>query len=342
MFRFEHPQYLYFLIVIPFLVLIYIISRYTRQKNLKKYGDISLLGQLMPDYSSTRPLIKFMLVSMALGFVLVALARPQFGTKLEEVKREGVELIIALDVSNSMLAQDIQPNRLERAKQAISRLTSRLQDDKIGMIVFAGDAYVQVPITTDYSSVKLFLDAINTEIVPKQGTAIGSAIEMAMKSFTPDSEMKKAIIVITDGENHEDDPVKAASKAAEKGIVVHTIGMGKPKGAPVPSDRTANTGAFRKDRQGNVVVSKLDEQMLEKIASAGDGVYIRANNTRIGLDKLFDEINSMDKTAYEARKYSEYDERFQYFIATALILLLLEFLLQERRNKWLSGFKIFD
>jgi len=342
MFRFEHPQYLYFLIAIPFLVLIYIISRYTRKKNLKKYGDISLLGQLMPDYSSTRPLIKFILVSMALGFILVALARPQFGTKLEEVKREGVELIIALDVSNSMLAQDIQPNRLERAKQAISRLTSRLQDDKIGMIVFAGDAYVQVPITTDYSSVKLFLDAINTEIVPKQGTAIGSAIEMAMKSFTPDSEMKKAIIVITDGENHEDDPVEAAGKAADKGIVVHTIGMGKPRGAPVPSDRLANTGAFRKDREGNVVVSKLDEQMLEKIASAGDGVYIRANNTRIGLDKLFDEINSMDKTAYEARKYSEYDERFQYFIATALILLLLEFLLQERRNKWLSGFRIFD
>lgn len=342
MFRFEHPQYLYFLLVIPLLVLIYIISRYTRKNNLKKYGNISLLNQLMPDYSGARPAIKFILVSVALGFILVALARPQFGTKLEEVKREGVELIIALDVSNSMLAQDIQPNRLERAKQAISRLTSRLRDDKIGMIVFAGDAYVQVPITTDYSSVKLFLDAINTEIVPKQGTAIGSAIEMAMKSFTPDSEMKKAIIIITDGENHEDDPVQAARKAAEEGIVVHTIGMGKPKGAPVPADRTSNTGAFRKDRQGNVVVSKLDEQMLEKIASAGDGVYIRANNTRVGLDKLFDEINSMDKTTYEARKYSEYDERFQYFIATALILLLLEFLLQERRNKWLSRFKLFD
>ena len=341
MFRFANSEYLYLLLLIPLLMIIFVISRQIRKSAINKYGNVSLLAQLMPDVSDGRPIVKFVVLLLALTGIILGLARPQFGSKLKEVKRKGIELVIALDVSNSMMAEDIQPNRLERAKQAISKLVEKLQDDKIGLIVFAGDAYTQVPITTDYASTKLFLSAISTEIVPKQGTAIGSAIDLGMNSFTPDMEASKVLIIITDGENHEDDAVEMAKKAAEKGIIVHTIGVGLPKGAPIPVYSSTGQKVFRKDNHGNTIISKLDESMLQKISTAAGGVYIRSTNTRLGLNALFDEINKMEKQEFEAMIYSEYDERFQYLIGIALFFLLIEFMILERKNKYLKNIKLF-
>jgi Ca-activated chloride channel homolog len=281
------------------------------------------------------------LLMLALAFFIVGAARPQLGSKLKKIQREGVEIVIALDVSNSMLAEDIQPNRLERAKRAISRLVDRLNDDKIGLIVFAGEAYTQLPITTDYNSAKLFLEAVNTEIVPRQGTAIGAAINLALRSFTPGGIANKAIIIITDGENHEDDPVSAAQEAVKNGIVVHTIGMGLPQGSPIPVQRGGQTDYMR-DREGNVVITRLDEPMLEQIAAGGNGIYVRANNAQVGLNVLFDEINKLEKEEMDTLVYSEYEDQFQYFFAIGLLLLVLDFFIPERKNKYLMKVKLFS
>ncbi len=338
-FRFAHAEYLYILLVIPVFVVLFILSRISRHRLLRKFGDHSLITQLMPSVSSSRPILKFSIWIAAIGLLIVALAQPQFGSKLLTSKRKGIELMIALDVSNSMMAEDIKPNRLERAKRAIAKLTERLRDDKLGLIVFAGQAYVQLPITTDYVSAKLFLDAINTGIVPVQGTAIGSAIQLAMKSFTPTFNGSKAVIVITDGENHEDDAVGAAKQAQEKKMIVHTIGMGLPQGAPIPIGE--GNKDFMKDKDNNVVVTKLDENMLMQIATAGGGTYIRANNAEVGLNNLFNEIEKMEKSVLNSRDYSEYDDQFPLFLVLAFILILIDFLILDRRNKWLRNFRLF-
>ena len=339
-FRFAHPEYFYLLLVIPVFTVFFILSRINRRRSLRLFGDNALISQLMPSVSTSRPIIKFIIWMLALGFIVTALAQPQFGSKLLTSKRKGVELIIALDVSNSMMAEDIKPNRLERAKRAIAKLTERLRDDKLGLIVFAGQAYVQLPITTDYVSAKLFLDAINTNIVPVQGTAIGAAIEMATKSFTPNFAGSKAVIVITDGENHEDDAVGAAKTALEKKIVVHTIGMGLPQGAPIPVGASGNQ-EFLKDKDNNTVVTKLDEEMLIKISGAGGGTYIRANNAEVGLNNLFNEIEKMEKSEMDLREYSEYNDQFPLFLTLALAMILIDFMILDRKNKWLRNFRLF-
>ncbi|MBT3384776.1 MAG: VWA domain-containing protein [Prolixibacteraceae bacterium] len=341
MFRFGNIEYLWGLIIIPLLTFFFIWSRIARKRALSKFGQENILKELMPFSSKNRPRFKFFILMLALAFFIAGIARPQFGSKLKKVKREGVELIIALDVSNSMMAEDIQPNRLERAKRAISRLVDRLKNDKIGLIIFAGDAYTQLPITSDYNSAKLFLNSVNTQIVPKQGTAIGASINLAIRSFTPNGETNKAIIIITDGENHEDDAVSTAQVAVENGIYVHTVGMGLPQGSPIPVLRGGQTD-YLKDNSGNVVVTKLNEQMLEQIAAAGEGIYVRANNAQIGLNALFDEINKMEKEEMESRIYSEYDDQFQYFFAIGLFLLLLEFVILDRKNKYFKNIKLFS
>lgn len=341
MIKFAHPQILYSLVLIPVFYLLFWLYKRMKKKSLKKFGDLQLLNSLMPDISNQRQLYKFLLLSIALFFLIIGIADPQIGSKLEEVKRKGIELVIALDVSNSMMAEDIQPNRLERAKQAISKLVDNLHNDKIGLLVFAGDAYVQLPITTDYASAKMFLNAINTQVVPIQGTAIGKAIELGTKSFTPEADKNKAIIIITDGENHEDDAVGIASDAVNKGITVHTIGMGLPQGAPIPVIGKYGQRDFKTDKSGQVVVSKLDETMLQQIAAAGNGIYIRANNTSVGLNTLFDELNKMEKKEFETDIYSDYEDRFQYFIGLSLLFLLMEFILLERKNKFFKNVNIF-
>ncbi|MCD6565646.1 MAG: VWA domain-containing protein [Bacteroidales bacterium] len=341
MFRFENIEFIYLLVLIPVLLLVFIMGRRFRKRSLKRFGDPEILNQLMPFLSVNRPVVKFLFILFALVFIILGMARPQFGSKLEEIKRKGIEIVIALDVSNSMLAEDIHPNRLEKAKQAIARLVEKLADDKIGLIVFAGDAYVQMPVTSDYTSVKMFLSSINTQIVPKQGTAIGSAIDLGINSFSPDNKISKALIIITDGEDHNDDAVPLAREAAEKGIVIYAIGVGTPNGTPIPV-YSGNQRSFRKDRQGNVIMTKLNEKILQEITDAGNGSYIRATNNRLGLNMLFDRISSIEKKELETRIYSEYDEKFQYMIGLALILILFDFILLERKNKYLKDIKLFQ
>jgi Ca-activated chloride channel homolog len=341
MFRFSHPEYLYFLFLIPIIIGLFWFATILQKRAINRFGNLETLKQLMPGASLHRGWLKIIIFSTAIIFIIIGLAGPQFGSKLTEVKRKGIELIVALDVSNSMMAQDIQPNRLERAKQAISKLVDKLSNDRLGLIVFAGDAYVQLPITNDYISAKMFLSSISPGIVPKQGTAIGTAINLAASSFSPQSETSKVIVVISDGENHEDDPVEVAKKAAEQGIFVYTIGIGSPQGSPIPASTQDNQTSFWKDKDGNVVVSKLDEETLSKIAVAGNGKYIRATNTQIGLLPLFDEINKMQKTEMKEKVYSDYDDQFQFLFAIALFLLLLEFVILERKNKWLTKLNLF-
>jgi Ca-activated chloride channel family protein len=278
---------------------------------------------------------------LAYTMLVFGLANPQIGSKLVEGERKGIDIMVALDVSNSMLAQDIEPNRLERAKQAISKLIDKLGNDRIGMIVFAGNAYVQLPITTDHAAAKMFLSTISTNVVPTQGTAIGEAIELSEKSFDNETH-SRVIIVITDGENHEDDAVKIAEGAAEKNISVYTIGMGLPQGSPIPEiDKYGRQTGFKKDRDGNTVVTKLNEDMLQQIAAAGNGIYVRANNTQAGLSKVFEEVNKLEKTEFESKIFSDYEDRFQYFIALSILFLLFELLIFERKSKLLSKIELF-
>ncbi len=339
-FRFAHPTFLYLLILVPILAFIHLYFSTQRNKSLLSFGEMRLIKYLMPDVSQKRPALKFYLLLLAFVAIIFTIAGPQFGTKLETVKRKGIEIMIALDVSNSMNAQDIEPTRLERAKLAIARLVDRLSNDRIGMVVFAGQAYVQLPITTDYPSAKMFLAGINTQMVPTQGTAIGAAINLSVNSFTRQDGINRVIIVITDGENHEDDAIQAATAALEKGIKVFTVGMGSPKGAPVPVsiDQPNN---FIKDREGNVVITKIDEAALKNIAAVGQGAYIPANNIREGINNLLDELNELEKSEMEAKVYSEYNDRFQYVAIIVLFLLLIELCILERKNSLLRGVDLF-
>ena len=343
MFQFAHINLLFLLLVIPVIIILFWLSNRRKRKLLREFGELEIIGQLMPDLSTSRPVIKLVLLLLALAFFILGIAGPQFGTKLLETKRKGIEIMIALDVSNSMMAQDIQPSRLERAKQSISSLVDRLRNDKIGVIVFAGEAFTQLPITTDYVSAKMFLSTISPKIISVQGTAIGAAINLAAKSFSPETKSGKAIIIITDGENHEDDAVGAATTAAtEKGINVYTVGIGLREGAPIPVIADNGQKTFLKDEQGNVVISKLDEVLLQKIAAAGKGIYVRATNTEAGLNTIFDEINKLNKATFEAKTYADYADQFQWPMALALVLLLLELIIIERKSKWSEKFHLFQ
>jgi Ca-activated chloride channel homolog len=340
MFRFANPGYLYALLVIPAFLALFWYYRMKRKKSLALFGKKEILSILMPNVSPGRPVIKFIVLLFALASIIIGIARPQFGSKLRTEKRKGIELMIALDVSNSMMSEDILPNRLERAKRAIAQLVDKLSNDKIGLIVFAGDAYTQLPITADYVSAKLFLSSINPQMVPTQGTAIGAAIDLGIKSYAPTFTGNKAMIIITDGENHEDDAVRAATEASKQGVVIYTLGMGSPEGGPIP-DNSNGSKSFKKDKDGNYIVTKLDEQMLRKIAEAGKGAYIRANNSQVGLNTLFDQINKMEKSELETQVYADYDDKFQYFIGLGLFLLLVDFMILDRKNKYLKNFKLF-
>lgn len=338
MFRFANPEFLYLLIAVPILIAIYFLAIYMRNNSLRKFGDFTILKELMPEVSSKRPLFKALILCLVFISLVIAIARPQLGSKLKEVKRRGVELVIALDVSNSMLARDISPNRLERAKQAITRMVDKMSDDRIGLIVFAGDAYVQLPVTSDYVSAKMFLSSINPGMVPTQGTSIGKAIDLAVNSFTEKSEKSRTLVIITDGENHEDDVIAAAKRAAENGIVVHTIGIGNPNGSPIPIN---TNGAFLTDVDGKIVMSKLDENTLMSIATATGGMYTLANNSNFGLNEVLAQIRKMDKQEFSSKVYSEYEEKFLYFLWFALFLLFIEYFILERKNRWQEKLEIF-
>ncbi|MBO4442115.1 MAG: VWA domain-containing protein [Bacteroidaceae bacterium] len=338
MFKFANPEYLYLLALVPVLVVLHVVSGIRRRKKLAQYGDEELLSKLMPDVSVTRPNIKFWLLFAAYTLGCFLLARPQFGSKQETVMRRGIETVIALDISNSMLADDVTPSRLEKSKRIISNLVDQFQDDKIGLIVFAGDAFVQLPITSDFISAKVFLNTISPALITRQGTDIKTAIELATRSFTPNEGVGKAIIVITDGENHEGGAEEAARAAAEKGYMVYVMGVGLPSGSPIPGDRS---GEFRKDREGNVVITRLDEEMCRKIAAAGKGSYFYVDNSNAAEKALQKEIDKLAKADIESTVYTEYDEQFQIIAWMILIILLFEIFICESRNPRLKNFSLF-
>lgn len=340
MFRFANPEFLYLLFAIPLVVAFYIYAIIRKRRAMKKFGNKLLLKQLMPEVSFKRQNLKFWLLLTAITLMIFVIAGPQFGSKLETVKKEGIEVMVCLDVSNSMMAEDITPNRLEKAKQILSRLTDGFENDRMGLIVFAGDAFTQLPITSDYASAKMFLSSINPNMVSSQGTAIGTAINLAMRSFTPDEASSKTIIVITDGENHEDDAVKAANDASAKNVKVNVVGIGLPKGAPIPIDGSSNN--FMKDNAGNVVITQLNEQMCQEIAAAGQGLYVRADNTNAALKSLQGELSKLSKTEMDNKVYSEYDEQFHVIAWIVLLLLIIEFIIFERKNRIFKKVKLFS
>jgi Ca-activated chloride channel homolog len=330
-FRFANPGILYMLLLVPVLVVFLILTLRRRRMARERFSSAEMMKRLLPDFSSRRTIVKFIFCTLALTAGILTAARPQFGSRLQEVKREGVEVIIALDVSNSMLAQDIAPSRLERAKQAIAQLVDQLRNDKIGLILFAGDAYTQIPVTNDYLSAKMFLEAASPDAVSKQGTNIGSAIDLGMRSFSSKNNRSKALIIITDGENHEDDAVEKAKEAAKAGVVIYTIGIGSPDGTPIPVTVNGKTD-YLKDIDGNTVISKLDESTLKEIANASSGRYVRANTTSLGLNEIYNDISRMKKSETSSVMYTDYNDQFMIPALIMLVLLLAEFFIMDRKN----------
>lgn len=328
------------LAVVPVFIGLYIWYTRRKRRQLAEFGDPALVIELMPNASRVRPNVKFSILMVALILLIVAAARPQYGQREQTVKRQGIEAIIALDISNSMLAEDVAPCRLDRAKQMLSKMIDQMVDDKVGLVVFAGEAYTQLPITCDYVSAKMFLNSITPDLIKTQGTAIGAALNTAIQSFgSEETDASRAIILITDGENHEDDAAAVAARAKEMGIKVMVVGIGKPEGSPIPIPGTNN---FRKDRQGNVVVSRLNEDMCRDIAKAGNGIYVRCDNTNTAMRTLQKEIDTLATTEIETKVYTDYNEQFQSFALVALFLLIIDFFIFNRKNKSLTRLDIFN
>lgn len=339
MFRFANPQYFYILIIVLAVWAIFILGEYRRKKKLARFGIGSVLEPLMPEVSKYRPRFKFFLLQLVLVILIFVLARPQMGSKVETVKKESVEIEIVLDVSNSMNAKDVSPTRLEKAKMIMSKLVDELDNDKVGLIVFAGDAYTQVPITSDFIAAKMVLSSINTGIVPSQGTSIGRAIDMASNSFTPDASAEKAIVLITDAENHEDDAVSVANSVAEQKIKLHVIGVGSTSGAPIPIANSRNN--FIKDKEGNVVTTRLNEELGKEIAKAGNGIYVTADNSNNAYRAIVSEIRKMKGADIETKIYSEYDEQYRILAIIAFVILFLESFILNGKSKFTKRINFF-
>ncbi len=337
MFRFEDPIYLWLLLIIPVMALIRFIGWRKRQNKLNKFGNPKLLACLMPDVSKYRPSVKFWLVETALALLIMLLARPQMGTKISHEKRNGIETIIALDISNSMMCEDVVPSRLEKSKLLVENLVDHFTNDKIGLIVFAGDAFVQLPITSDYVSAKMFLQNIDPSLIATQGTDIAHAINLGMNSFTQQDKVGKAIIVITDGEDHEGGAIEAAQAAKKKGINVYILGVGSTQGAPIPT----GSGGYMKDNTGQTVVTALNQQICQQIAQAGSGTYIHVDNTSDAQEKLNDELTKLQNGETDSVIYSEYDEQFQAFGILIVLLLIIEICVLESKNPLLKEIRLF-
>lgn len=337
MFRFENPAFLYLLIIIPVFILIRLLEIRKRKLKLKKFGDIELLKQLMPDVSSSRRTLKFWLMIAALALLIIMLARPQMGTKISQEKRRGIEVIISLDISNSMRAEDVVPSRLDKSKMLVENMVDNFTNDKVGLVVFAGDAFIQLPITSDYVSAKMFLQNADPSLIATQGTDLAGAIELSSKSFTQQDKVGRAILIITDGEDHEGGAIEAAKKARKNGIRVFVLGVGSAKGSPVPD----GNGGYMKDNTGQEVMSALNEDMCKQIAEAGGGAYIHVDNTSLAQRQLNDELTKLQKGDISSVIYSEYDEQFQAVGILVLIVLIIETLLLERKSPLFRKIKLF-
>jgi len=343
MFRFENEQYLWLLLLLPLLILIFIGFLYWRKKAVSRFGDTGLVQQMIPNFSQGKLWTKFVLYLVAMGLITIGLANPQLGTKLERVERKGVDVIIAMDVSRSMFAEDLEPNRIEISKRIVSKLIDQLGNDRVGIIVFAGNAYLQVPLTIDYSAAKLMLRTLNTDMVPAQGTALGEAIELSKEHFDPEETKFKAMILITDGENHESGALEAAEKAAEEGVIIHTMGIGSEGGAPIPEfNRRGQRIGYKKNRKNQQVVSRLDESVLKEIAKTTDGRYFRVKGSQGEVNQIVGALQNMEKKDFEDRVFTDYEDQFQYFLFPAILLLLIDFFLSERRNRRMEGGDLFE
>ncbi len=342
MFQFENEQYLWALLLVPLLFLLYWFNRKWRQKAVERFGDHHLVSRLMPDFSERKQLIKSLLYLLTLVFIIVGLANPQIGSQLEKVQRKGIDVMVAIDVSKSMMAEDVQPTRLDRAKQLLSRLIDGMSNDRIGIIVFAGHAYLQMPLTVDYAAAKLFLQTINTDIVPTQGTAIGEAIELSRESFEEESEKNRALIIISDGENHEDGAIEKAEEAAGEGIKVFALGVGSTEGSSIPVYMKGRKVGYKQDRSGQLVVSKLNEEVLKEIADKTGGKYFLIKGARNEIATVIDELDNIEKRDFEDYVFTDYADQFQYFIGFAILLMTLGFFTSERKSGWFSRWKLFQ
>jgi len=337
MIRFAHPEYLYLLGLVPVLIFLYWITAYVRKVALARFGDLRIIERLAESASGSKRVVKFVILLLGVSLLIVGLANPQIGTRLEEVKQEGVDIFVALDVSLSMKAEDIKPNRLEKAKFEIRNLISRLGGDRVGLIVFAGEAYMQFPLTTDYGAANIFLDVVDTDVAPTPGTNIAAAIKRALSSFDLKELATKVLVIITDGENTEGDAFEAAKEAAEKGILIYAIGLGSSAGSPIPVYNASGQQIdFKRDRAGNVVVTRLDEVSLEKIAAVGKGVYYRGTNTQDELQEIYDDISTLQKREIGIKQLTDYEDRFQFFVGAGLVLLLMEVLISENKIRWIA------
>ena len=339
MFRFAHPEYLYLFIALPFVFAIYIYLNIKKRKDVSKMGTLELVKQMMPELSLKRSYLKFWFVFTALVLAVLLVAGPQFGTKVEKVETRGIELVIAIDVSNSMLARDIKPDRLSRAKQLLSRIIDERKEDKIGLIVFAGEAYVQMPLTSDTQSAKLFLNSIDPTLVPVQGTVISKAIELGINSFSSDTDVDKAMILITDSEDHEGDAVKMAKRASDAGIMVNVMGVGSVEGSPIPESEYSNT--YKTDTEGNIVVTKLNEIMAREIAQSGKGLFVQADNTNNAMNVLTAELDKLQKKDMGSLVYSEYNEKFPIIAWMLLVVLIVEVCIFDNKNRLFRNVRIF-
>jgi Ca-activated chloride channel family protein len=329
MFRFENPTYLY-LLIIPVLIGIgYLYLRIDRKRRLNKFAGSNLINSLIPQSSKYKPWIRFALYFLAMIILVLGLANPQIGTKVSEAKRQGIDIVILLDISNSMKSEDIKPSRLERAKQTISRLIDKMESDRVGIVVFAGDAFVQLPLTTDYAAAKLFMSVIEPDLITLQGTAIGKAIDVALENFKTQVNVKKAMLIFSDGENHEDDAVASASEAAKQGYIIHTIGMGTLNGGPVP---ISTDNGYLKDLTGSIVTSRLNPEMLQQIANAGNGKLIMSGGEDADISKLIDNLAGLEKREYKSALITDYEDRFQFVFSLALLLLVFELFLSDRAS----------
>lgn len=339
MFRFANPEYLYLSFLIPVLIIGFIMLNIAKRKSVEKIGKLSSVKKMMPELSLKRSYLKFWITLAAIALGIVILARPQFGTKVEKMDKKGIELVVAIDVSNSMLAQDIKPSRLDKAKQILTRIIDERKDDKVAIVVFAGEAFIQLPMTADNQSAKLFLETINPDLVPVQGTAIGSAINVGMTCFSNNKNIDRAMVLITDGEAHEGNAEKAAQQAADQGVHVNVVGIGSPEGSPIPISATNNN--MKRDNDGNIVITKLNENMCRSIAKAGKGLYTHADNSNRALKELQSELEKLQKGEVDGMVYSAYDEKYQIFAWAMLILLFVEVCIFDKKNRIFRNIRLF-
>ena len=341
MFKFEHTIYFYAFSALPVMLILVLWYFISRKQKLKKLGDANLISQLLPYSSKRKRIIKFILFMLGFSSLIIALCNLQTGSKLTEVKREGADIIVCIDVSNSMLAQDLSPDRLTRAKYALEKMIDGLEGDRLGLVIFAGEAYVQLPITTDYSAAKLFLSSIGPGMVPVQGTNVSDAIKKASESFSVDEGKNRAIILITDGENHDSEAIQAAEEAGKNGIMINTIGIGSENGVPIPLIENGIVKGYRKDKQGQTVITKLNTNLLKTIASKANGVFVQASQADIGLGAVLDKIGELDKVQLENKMYTDYEDQFQWFLGLSLVLFFIEFLISERVSEWFKKINLF-